>query len=151
MVPQRKHLWHAITIPMPRNLRHHTFHLGLGGPEPLPIVCHSNSLRGIPVHTCFHLPHDPGYKRPANIRVTPSGHLLHTYFHLHITLRYGWWVEFMGDKLLVYYTMKAAGQEEWGNMFIQPTLVIASSVQSDIKIITVAQELLLRTVLWPWR
>jgi len=36
-------------------------------------------------------------------------------------------------------------------MFIQPTLVIASSVQSDIKIITVAQELLLRTVLWPWR
>jgi len=31
--------------------------------------------------------------------------------------------------------------------FIQPMLVIASSIQSDINIITVAQELLLRTVL----
>jgi hypothetical protein len=43
---------------------------------------------GIPLHTCYNLPDDPEYKRPANIRVTPSGHFLHTYFHLHITLRY---------------------------------------------------------------
>ena len=150
MVPQRNHLWHAITTPMPCNLWHN-FHLGLSGPELLPSVCHSNSLLGIPLHTCYHLPHDPGYKRPANITVPPSGHFLHTYFHLHITMGYRWWVGIMGDKLLVYCTMKAAGEEEWGNKFIQPTLVIASTVQSDINIIIVAQELLLRTVLWPWR
>jgi len=117
MVPQRNHLGHAITPPMSCNLRHDIFNLGLGGPELLPSVCHSNSLQGIPLHTSYYLPHDPGYKRPANIRVTLSGHFLHTYFHLHITLRNGWWVGFMGDKLLVYYTMQAAGQEQWGNVY----------------------------------
>ena len=69
MVRQRNHLWHAITTPMPCKLWHDNFHLGLSGPELLPSMYHSNSLLGITLHTCYHLPHDPGYKRPANIRV----------------------------------------------------------------------------------
>lgn len=121
----------SIITPVSSSLWHNTFHLGLGEPEPCYPVCHSNSLLGIPLYTCYHLPHDSAYTRPAHIRVILTEHFLHIYFYIHITLRYGWRVGFMRDKLLVYYTMKAAGQEEWGNNFKQLTSVTASSVHSD--------------------
>ena len=97
-----------ITTPVPFSLHHHTFHLGLGGPEPCYPVC----VTVIPHWVSTSTPDTTGYRQPAHIRVTPSGNFLHAYIHLHITLKFGRWVGFMGDKLLVYYTMKASGQEE---------------------------------------
>ena len=49
-----------------------------------------------PLHTCYHLPCDPGYGLPACVRVTPPHGTPPHVTIIHITLGYARGVEFMG-------------------------------------------------------
>jgi hypothetical protein len=72
-----KGIVHDTAIDYPSAMQPSARYLGLGRPEPACVVV---TLYRYPLHTCYHLPHDPGYGLPACFRVThlraPPTHLL---------------------------------------------------------------------------